>query len=90
MLYDQAQLATYALESSMVVADPESKFDLQKMAADIIEYTRRDLRSPQGAFYSAEDADSFPSETAKKMQEGAFYVCSLNFVVGNSVNFRGV
>ena len=77
MLYDQAQLAIYALESSMLVKDPESKFDLQKMAADIIEYTRRDLRSPQGAFYSAEDADSLPTETAKSKKEGAFYVCGL-------------
>jgi uncharacterized protein YyaL (SSP411 family) len=36
----------------------ESKQICQDLAADIIQYTTRDLRSPDGGFYSAEDADS--------------------------------
>src|SRR5262249_30649189 len=34
---------------------------------------RRDLRDPQGGFYSAEDADSIEGNAAHK-REGAFYV----------------
>ncbi|KAF8592308.1 hypothetical protein K439DRAFT_1524915 [Ramaria rubella] len=74
MLYDEAQLTISALECSMVVEDPVTKLELQKMAQDIIQYVQRDLQSPQGAFYSAEDADSFPTEEAAKKKEGAFYV----------------
>lgn len=77
MLYDQAQLILYALECSSLVEDPIKKRKLQTMALDIFEYTARDLRSPEGAFYSAEDADSFPSKSATKAKEGAFYVCKL-------------
>jgi len=74
MLYDQAQLATYALECSAVAREDHIKRELQKMAMDIIEYSGRNLRSPEGAFYSAEDADSLPELGAKRTQEGAFYV----------------
>jgi uncharacterized protein YyaL (SSP411 family) len=52
--------------------DRQVCFDL---AADIIEYSLRDLRSPQGGFYSAEDADSARRETEKK-SEGAFHIWS--------------
>lgn len=78
MLYDQAQLITYALECSTVVENPIDKRKLQMMALDILEYTARDLRSPEGAFYSAEDADSLPSKSATKPKEGAFYVGVFN------------
>ncbi|KIJ57162.1 hypothetical protein M422DRAFT_23262 [Sphaerobolus stellatus SS14] len=74
MLYDQAQLTTYALECSTFAKEEHTKKELQQMAMDIIEYSGRDLRSPQGAFYSAEDADSLPYPGAKKPTEGAFYV----------------
>lgn len=43
------------------------------MAADIIEYASRDLRSSEGGFYSAEDADSLPSDDSTEKKEGAFY-----------------
>ncbi|PSS29549.1 hypothetical protein PHLCEN_2v2961 [Hermanssonia centrifuga] len=43
------------------------------MATDIISYISRDLRSPEGGFYSAEDADSLPSNDSKVKKEGAFY-----------------
>lgn len=44
------------------------------MAADIVSYVSRDLRDPSGAFYSAEDADSFPTKDSTVKKEGAFYV----------------
>lgn len=43
------------------------------MAADIITYVSRDLRSPDGGFYSAEDADSLPTRGSTVKKEGAFY-----------------
>ena len=39
-----------------------------------LDYVARDLTSPDGGFYSAEDADSFPTKEAKEKKEGAFYV----------------
>lgn len=44
------------------------------MAIDIIGYVARDLRGPEGGFYSAEDADSLPSSESTVKKEGAFYV----------------
>jgi len=56
------------------------------MARDIFDYVARDLTSPEGAFYTAEDADSAPpeaahaevggqkSEVSHRKAEGAFYV----------------
>lgn len=75
MLYDQAQLLTTALEQSLL-ATPASKDHeiLQAMARSILIYVSRDLRSPEGAFYSAEDADSLPGKASTVKKEGAFYV----------------
>jgi len=84
--YDQGQLASAALDFALI-CDPshagiESKSQLEAdqklcydLAADIIEYSLRDLLSPEGAFYSAEDADSALKEGEEK-SEGAFYIWS--------------
>jgi uncharacterized protein YyaL (SSP411 family) len=75
MLYDQAQLAIAYLEAAQVTGEEFYAV----VAEDTLEYVRRDLTSPEGAFFSAEDADSeVPShagaaEPAEK-REGAFYV----------------
>ncbi|GHJ87715.1 hypothetical protein NliqN6_4117 [Naganishia liquefaciens] len=77
MLYDQGQVAQAALEFSMLpnLPDENAKKICQDLAADILEYTARDLRSPDGGFYSAEDADSGESlEHPEKHIEGGFYV----------------
>ena len=74
MLYDQAQLVLAYLEASQVSHDPF----YATVAEDTLEYVRRDLTSPQGGFYSAEDADSVPPELAARPgarpSEGAFYL----------------
>ena len=44
------------------------------MAKDIVSYVAKDLRSPEGGFYSAEDADSLPTRDSTVKKEGAFYV----------------
>lgn len=63
MLYDQALLALAYLEAYQVT-DNEV---YAQTARDIFTYVLRDMTSPEGAFYSAEDADS-------EGEEGLFYV----------------
>lgn len=54
MLYDNALLASAYLESYQVQHRPE---DAQKVQ-EIFTYVLRDMTSPKGGFYSAEDADA--------------------------------
>ena len=70
MLYDQAQLAVAFLEAFQISED--SRF--AQIARETLGYIKRDLTSPEGGFYSAEDADSLPAEDADHKREGAFYV----------------
>src|SRR3984957_14108759 len=72
MLYDQAQLAMGYAEMVQATADPE----LERTLRETLDYVLRDLTSPEGGFFSAEDADSFPQEGAAEKREGAFYVWS--------------
>ncbi len=63
MLYDQALLVMVYTEAYQVTHNPE----FRKIADEIISYVFRNLTSPEGAFFSAEDADSAGGE-------GAFYL----------------
>src|SRR5262245_182615 len=75
MLYDQAQLVLAYLEASQASGDPF----YAAVAEDTLDYVVRDLTSPEGGFYSAEDADSaVPGDTSGhgEKREGAFYVFS--------------
>ncbi len=60
MLYDQAQLVLALIEASQAAADPL----LAAVADDTLVYVDRDLSDAGGGFYSAEDADSIPPESA--------------------------
>jgi uncharacterized protein YyaL (SSP411 family) len=70
MLYDQAQLATAYLEAYQATGDET----LAAVASDIFAYVLRDLTSPEGGFYSAEDADSPDPENPAHSGEGSFYI----------------
>ena len=74
MLYDQAQLVLAYAEAVQITGD---RF-YADVALDTLDYVRRDLTSPGGGFFSAEDADSVPPEHAHEPRphkmEGAFYI----------------
>jgi uncharacterized protein YyaL (SSP411 family) len=69
MLYDQAQLAVSYLAAWQI--NGEAPF--AATVRDILDYVLRDMMSAEGAFFSAEDADSLAAGSAEK-REGAFYV----------------
>jgi hypothetical protein len=77
MLYDQAQIVMCALGSWQATGDERPAW----LARGVLEYVLRDLTSPEGGFYSAEDADSLP-EGGSENVEGAFYVWTLDEVQG--------
>jgi len=75
MLYDQAQLAISYLEAFQITADPQ----YAATARRICDYVLRDMTSPEGGFYSAEDADSVISPEHPDVKgEGAFYTWSIS------------
>ncbi|RPI53936.1 MAG: thioredoxin domain-containing protein, partial [Deltaproteobacteria bacterium] len=63
MLYDQALLAMAYTEAYQATG----KVKFAQVAREIFTYVLRDMNSPEGGFYSAEDADS-------EGREGLFYV----------------
>jgi uncharacterized protein YyaL (SSP411 family) len=72
MLYDQAQITLACLEMFQLSRDTF----FAEVAEDTLQYVRREMTSPEGGFFSAEDADSVPPEDpgASHKMEGAFYL----------------
>jgi uncharacterized protein YyaL (SSP411 family) len=66
MLYDQAMLAMAYTEAWLATRNPV----FERTVREIVAYVLRDMTSPTGAFYSAEDADS-------EGEEGLFYLWTL-------------
>lgn len=72
MLYDQAQLSVAYLEHWQRSSGGEN--GSREIACLTLDYVARDLRSEEGGFFSAEDADSLPLPDSAEKIEGAFYV----------------
>ncbi len=68
MLYDQALLVRPYLHASLIFREPRWR----QVVEETITYVLRDMRSPAGAFYSAQDADSL--DESGHSHEGHFYV----------------
>ncbi|MCC7382029.1 MAG: thioredoxin domain-containing protein [Deltaproteobacteria bacterium] len=67
MLYDNALLVIAYLEAYQVT----QRAGFADVARDILDYVQRDMTSPEGAFYSATDADS-PAPDGRR-EEGWFF-----------------
>ena len=69
MLYDQAMISMACLETYQATKNPS----YARIAQEIFTYVTRDMQSPEGGFYSAEDADS-------EGEEGKYYLWTVEEV----------
>jgi len=67
MLYNQALIGRLLLRAYSATNNP----DYARAATRTFDYVLRDMRSPEGAFYAAQDADSLGPDGER--QEGVFY-----------------
>jgi hypothetical protein len=67
MLYDNALLVMDYLDGYQMTGNPEYR----RIVHEVLHYVKRDMTSPEGAFFSATDADSLTPEGHR--EEGYFF-----------------
>ncbi len=95
MLYDNAQIPRLYLEAYQVTGAPA----LRGVVEDTLDYVLRDMRHPEGGFYSATDADSegeegryflwTPAEVARVVDPGDLDLVCRYWDVSEDGNFEG-
>ncbi len=75
MLYDQAQLVSSYLEAFQITGNATFSFAARRT----LDYILREMTAPEGAFWSAEDADSAAdANDPHHKSEGFFYIWTRN------------
>ncbi len=74
MLYDQALLSKAYLEAYQATRNDH----YADISRGVLDYVLREMTSPEGGFYSAQDADSLDPDDTSHKKEGAFYVWKTN------------
>ncbi|KAF2432297.1 DUF255-domain-containing protein [Tothia fuscella] len=78
MLYDQVQLLQVYLDAYLITKDTNQDDKYLEIVHDIATYlTSPPMHSPNGGFFSAEDADSLYRPADAEKREGAFYVWTM-------------
>ncbi|MBW4538887.1 MAG: thioredoxin domain-containing protein [Myxacorys chilensis ATA2-1-KO14] len=73
MLYDNGQVVEYLANLwAMGVQEP----GFERAIALTVDWLKREMTSPEGYFYAAQDADNFATSDAAEPEEGDFYVWS--------------
>ncbi|MDC3228981.1 thioredoxin domain-containing protein [Flavobacteriaceae bacterium] len=72
MLYDNAQLVSLYSKAYQITKKPLYK----EVVIETLEFIKRKMTNPEGAFYSSLDADSLTKEG--ELEEGAYYVFNKN------------
>jgi len=96
MLYDNALLARLYLDAGRALNEPE----FLRVAREILEYVLREMTSPEGGFYSSQDADSegeegkfflwTPAEAQAALQDEEFTkIAARYFDISEEGNFEG-
>ena len=71
MLYDNGQILEYLAD---LWSSGEQKPVIKRAIATTVQWLVREMRSPNGYFYAAQDADSFATPQDNEPEEGTFYV----------------
>ena len=72
MLYDNAQLVSLYSKAYQITKKPLYK----EVVLETLEFIKREMTNPEGAFYSSLDADSLTKEG--ELEEGAYYIFNEN------------
>lgn len=73
MLYDNGQIVEYLAN---LWSSGRTEPAIRRAIALTIQWLQREMTSPEGYFYAAQDADSFINPNALEPDEGSFYVWS--------------